>query len=401
MGVSVVSITITSYATSLFKSSLRPGNVKFGCFIYISLYAELSPHTITINDSLLLVVKRVIHAISTTIILKNNQQHTITINDSSLLLVFKRIISKTTVNNNDASSSNTSASNNAESFDLRMKSMEDQINNLSLSFTRFMKEPMFSSNTNSRSQHTHDDSDTENEQSDESSNNVDVPTDYQLSDTLLGQYKHMVNNQGLLVEEECILKKDEISETCSIKGFPDIIKPAAWMPLQRGFRYRLRRFIPLYLVFFTRAIESVASRLHSSTLSLTFIELESLIDQKRRLNHTEDPMRVLCYDGEGVPPEAEKDPNSWQQDPDASHEADFRPYKGRYASWIPFAHEIQEPRFKALIVDLSKETLAETAFPSIEEKLSDVDSIEAFQLYTKGSDRDSFNTRFYEYTPIE
>ncbi|KAM9972478.1 hypothetical protein ACTFIW_000471 [Dictyostelium discoideum] len=98
----------------------------------------------------------------------------------------------TTVNNNDASSSSTSASNKAESFDLRMKSMEDQINNLSLTFTRFMKEPMFSSNTNLRSQRTHDDSDTESEQSeDESSNNVDVPTDYQLSDTLLGQYKHM------------------------------------------------------------------------------------------------------------------------------------------------------------------------------------------------------------------
>ncbi|KAM9967323.1 hypothetical protein ACTFIR_007563 [Dictyostelium discoideum] len=117
--------------------------------------------------------------------------------------------------------SSTSASNNAESFDLRMKSMEDQINNLSLAFTRFMKEPMFSSNTNSRSQRTHDDSDTENEQSeDESSNNVDVPTDYQLSDTLLGQYKHMVNNQGLLVEEECILKKDEISELNKVFNFP-------------------------------------------------------------------------------------------------------------------------------------------------------------------------------------
>ncbi|KAM9950960.1 hypothetical protein ACTFIT_008816 [Dictyostelium discoideum] len=109
----------------------------------------------------------------------------------------------TTVNNNEASSSSTSASNSAESFDLRMKSMEDQINNLSLAFTRFMKEPMFSSNTNSRTQPSHDNSDTENEQSeDESSNNVDVPTDYQLSDTLLGQYKHMINNQGLLVEEE-------------------------------------------------------------------------------------------------------------------------------------------------------------------------------------------------------
>ncbi|EAL60309.1 hypothetical protein DDB_G0294346, partial [Dictyostelium discoideum AX4] len=125
----------------------------------------------------------------------------------------------TTVNNNEASSSSTSAFNSSESFDLRMKSMEDQINNLSLAFTRFMKEPMFSSN--SRSQPSHDNSDTENEQSeDESSNNVDVPTDYQLSDTLLGQYKHMVNNQGLLVEEECILKKDEISELNKVFNFP-------------------------------------------------------------------------------------------------------------------------------------------------------------------------------------
>ncbi|KAM9955006.1 hypothetical protein ACTFIW_000836 [Dictyostelium discoideum] len=112
----------------------------------------------------------------------------------------------TTVNNNDASSGSTSASNNAESFDLRMKSMEDQINNLSLAFTRFMKEPMFSSNTNSRSQRTHDDSDTESEQSDdESSNNVDIPTDY---------------HQGLLVEEECILNKDEISELNKVFNFP-------------------------------------------------------------------------------------------------------------------------------------------------------------------------------------
>ncbi|KAM9950987.1 hypothetical protein ACTFIT_009744 [Dictyostelium discoideum] len=127
----------------------------------------------------------------------------------------------TTVKYNDASSSSTSASNSAESFDLRMKSMEDQINNLSLAFIRFMKELMFSSNTNSRSQPSHDISDTENEQSeDESSNNFDVPTDYQLSDTLLGQYKHMVNNQGLLVEEECILKKDEISELNKVFNFP-------------------------------------------------------------------------------------------------------------------------------------------------------------------------------------
>ncbi|KAM9955142.1 hypothetical protein ACTFIW_008806 [Dictyostelium discoideum] len=80
---------------------------------------------------------------------------------------------------------------------------------------------MFSSNTYSSNQRSHDDSDTENEQSDdESSNNVDVPTYYQLSDTLLGQYKHMVNNQGLLVEEECILKKDEISELNKVFSFP-------------------------------------------------------------------------------------------------------------------------------------------------------------------------------------
>ncbi|KAM9954990.1 hypothetical protein ACTFIW_000820 [Dictyostelium discoideum] len=39
--------------------------------------------------------------------------------------------------NNDEAYSITSASYSAESFDLRMKSMEDQINNLSLAFTRF------------------------------------------------------------------------------------------------------------------------------------------------------------------------------------------------------------------------------------------------------------------------
>ncbi|KAM9985681.1 hypothetical protein ACTFIZ_012331 [Dictyostelium cf. discoideum] len=109
----------------------------------------------------------------------------------------------TTVNNNEASSSSTPASNNSESLDLRMKSMKDQINNLSLALTRFMKEPMFSSNAASRNKPSHDNSDPESEQSDdETSNDVDVPTEYQLSDTLLGQYKHMVNNQGLLVEEE-------------------------------------------------------------------------------------------------------------------------------------------------------------------------------------------------------
>ncbi|KAM9975686.1 hypothetical protein ACTFIW_003635 [Dictyostelium discoideum] len=70
-------------------------------------------------------------------------------------------------------------------------------------------------------QSTHDDFDTKNEQSDdESSNNIDVPTDFQLSDTLLGQYKHMVNNQVLLVEEECIIMKDELSELNKVFNFP-------------------------------------------------------------------------------------------------------------------------------------------------------------------------------------
>ncbi|KAN0030092.1 hypothetical protein ACTFIV_011315 [Dictyostelium citrinum] len=47
-----------------------------------------------------------------------------------------------------------------------------------------------------------------------------VPTDYQLSDTLLDQYKVLINNQGLLVEEECILKKSEISEMNKVFSFP-------------------------------------------------------------------------------------------------------------------------------------------------------------------------------------
>ncbi|KAM9954686.1 hypothetical protein ACTFIW_003286 [Dictyostelium discoideum] len=64
-------------------------------------------------------------------------------------------------------------------------------------------------------------SSTSNEQSDkETSKNVDITTDYQLSYTLIGQYKHMVNNQGLLIEEECILKKGEISELNEVFNFP-------------------------------------------------------------------------------------------------------------------------------------------------------------------------------------
>ncbi|KAM9985607.1 hypothetical protein ACTFIZ_000246 [Dictyostelium cf. discoideum] len=96
-----------------------------------------------------------------------------------------------------------------------------KINNLSLALTRFTKEPIFSSNTSSLNQPSHNNSDTQSEQSgDETSKDVDVSTEYQLSDTLLGQYKHMVNNQGLLVEEECILNKEEISEMNKVFNFP-------------------------------------------------------------------------------------------------------------------------------------------------------------------------------------
>ncbi|KAM9955078.1 hypothetical protein ACTFIW_008742 [Dictyostelium discoideum] len=114
-----------------------------------------------------------------------------------------------TVNNNEAFSSSTSASNNADqrthddsdkqkvdvSFDhnrggvhsllLLRSSIDgscemrtDQMSNISLAFIRFMKEPI----------------------DDGTSYDVDVSTDYQFSDTLLGQYKHMVNNQGFMVE---------------------------------------------------------------------------------------------------------------------------------------------------------------------------------------------------------
>ncbi|KAN0023521.1 hypothetical protein ACTFIV_007907 [Dictyostelium citrinum] len=55
---------------------------------------------------------------------------------------------------------------------------------------------------------------------DERTDTDSVPTDHQLSDTLLDQYKVLINNQGLLVEEECILKKSEISEMNKVFSFP-------------------------------------------------------------------------------------------------------------------------------------------------------------------------------------
>ncbi|KAN0037825.1 hypothetical protein ACTFIV_003180 [Dictyostelium citrinum] len=65
-----------------------------------------------------------------------------------------------------------------------------------------------------------DDSDTEDEDREERTDTDSVPTDYQLSDTLLDQYQVLINNQGLLVEEECILKKSEISEMNKVFSFP-------------------------------------------------------------------------------------------------------------------------------------------------------------------------------------
>ncbi|KAM9975559.1 hypothetical protein ACTFIW_005432 [Dictyostelium discoideum] len=84
----------------------------------------------------------------------------------------------TTVNNNDASSSSTSASNNAESFDLRMKSMEDRINNLSLAFTIFMKEHMFSSNTIDESRNSDTNGQVSHDDDDTSPSDVDLASDH-------------------------------------------------------------------------------------------------------------------------------------------------------------------------------------------------------------------------------
>ncbi|KAK5583366.1 hypothetical protein RB653_004958 [Dictyostelium firmibasis] len=127
-------------------------------------------------------------------------------------------IMSTTDNNNHASSS---TENNSNSYETRIKSLEDQISNLSLAFTRYMKEPIRESYGNSDNQRSNDESETENEQGDdESVDPVDVPTDYQLSESLLANYKHLINNQGLLVEEKCILKKNEIADVNKIFCFP-------------------------------------------------------------------------------------------------------------------------------------------------------------------------------------
>ncbi|KAK5576816.1 hypothetical protein RB653_007960 [Dictyostelium firmibasis] len=117
----------------------------------------------------------------------------------------------TTVNNNsnDQSYGSSSKDNNTNLMDIRMKSIEDQINKLTLTFSRYVKEPITSNNNLSKNQENNNNSDKENEDNDDDSNNdVDIPTEYQLSDSLFNEYKHLLNNQGLLVEEQCILKKN-------------------------------------------------------------------------------------------------------------------------------------------------------------------------------------------------
>ncbi|KAK5574461.1 hypothetical protein RB653_009713 [Dictyostelium firmibasis] len=129
----------------------------------------------------------------------------------------------TTVNNNsnDQSYGSSSTDNNTNSMDIRMKSIEDQINKLTLTFSRYVKEPITSNNNISKNQENNNNSDKENEDNDDDSNNdVDIPTEYQLSDSLFNEYKHLLNNQGSLVEEQCILKKNDISDFNKTFCFP-------------------------------------------------------------------------------------------------------------------------------------------------------------------------------------
>ncbi|KAK5583316.1 hypothetical protein RB653_004908 [Dictyostelium firmibasis] len=129
----------------------------------------------------------------------------------------------TTVNNNsnDQSYGSSSTDNNTNLMDIRMKSIEDQINKLTLTFSRYVKEPITSNNNISKNQENNNNSDIENEDNDDDSNNdVDIPTEYQLSDSLFNEYKHLLNNQGLLVEEQCILKKNDISDFNKTFCFP-------------------------------------------------------------------------------------------------------------------------------------------------------------------------------------
>ncbi|KAN0045113.1 hypothetical protein ACTA71_006641 [Dictyostelium dimigraforme] len=94
-----------------------------------------------------------------------------------------------TANNNDEASG---SSNSTNDFDYRIKAMEEQINKLTSAFTKFVKEPV---NIHNDSQETIKD------KNETSFDGTDIPSEYMLSDSLLEQYKDLINNQGLLDEE--------------------------------------------------------------------------------------------------------------------------------------------------------------------------------------------------------
>ncbi|KAN0040725.1 hypothetical protein ACTA71_009063 [Dictyostelium dimigraforme] len=119
----------------------------------------------------------------------------------------------------NAASSSSASPNNADSFDHRMKAMEEQINNLSLAFTRLMKESSKSKSDDSTNRNQEDSDSTEGDKSDEESD-MDIPSEYQLPEPVFNQFKNIINNQGLLDEEVCILKRNEISEMNKLFNFP-------------------------------------------------------------------------------------------------------------------------------------------------------------------------------------
>ncbi|KAN0023514.1 hypothetical protein ACTFIV_007900 [Dictyostelium citrinum] len=103
----------------------------------------------------------------------------------------------TTANNNQHASSSSSASINSEHSKERLVSLEEKLDKLFSLISRFMKQPINSSNNYSApsSKHDADDSDTEDEDRKERTDTDSVPTDYQPSYTLLDQYKTLSNNQ--------------------------------------------------------------------------------------------------------------------------------------------------------------------------------------------------------------
>ncbi|KAN0022940.1 hypothetical protein ACTFIU_009023 [Dictyostelium citrinum] len=113
-------------------------------------------------------------------------------------------MSTTANNNQEASSSSSSASINSNTSKERLDSLEEKFDNLFSLVNRLMKHSMNSSNNSSEPscKRVDDDSDTEDKIREKFDDTDSVPTHYPLSDTLLDKYKLLINNQGLLVEEE-------------------------------------------------------------------------------------------------------------------------------------------------------------------------------------------------------